>query len=47
MGREKYLADSNVIIKLATENNLRVDSKAFLTTIDWVLIFQLLQKLRC
>jgi len=33
MGREKYLVDSNIIIKLATENNLTDDSKSFLTAI--------------
>jgi predicted nucleic acid-binding protein len=33
MGKEKYLVDSNIIIKLATENNLTGDSKSFLTAI--------------
>lgn len=33
MGKEKYLVDSNIIIKLATENNLTGDSKSLLTAI--------------
>jgi hypothetical protein len=33
MGREKYLIDSNIIIKLATEDSLKADSRLFLTAI--------------